>query len=66
MGRVVLECVITPEGRATNIKILESLGTDFDESVVKAVSVWRFKPATGPDGKPAAVSTIIEATFKLL
>jgi hypothetical protein len=32
---------------------------------IEAVKKWRLSPATGPDGKPAAVRQIIEVTFKL-
>jgi outer membrane biosynthesis protein TonB len=34
------------------------------ESAIAAVKYWRFNPATGPDGKPVAVTTQIEMTFR--
>jgi TonB family protein len=65
-GFVILRCVVTAEGRASGIVVLKHLGAGLDEEAVKAVRRWRFKPATGPDGKPAAVVAEIEVTFRLL
>jgi hypothetical protein len=30
------------------------------------VKTWRFRPAKGPDGKPAAVVQTIEVEFRLI
>jgi hypothetical protein len=30
------------------------------------VKTWRFRPAVGPDGKPAAVMQTIEVEFRLI
>ncbi|MGC1484354.1 MAG: energy transducer TonB [Candidatus Acidiferrum sp.] len=63
-GAVVLQVTITTDGRATNISVRKSPGVALAASAVKAVSTWRFKPAIGPDGKPAAVICPIEVTFR--
>ncbi len=64
-GTVVLFVVVTPDGTATNILVKKGVGYGLDAEAVKTVSTWRFRPAYGPDGKPAAVRQVIEMTFSL-
>lgn len=64
-GTVVLQLTITADGRPTNIYVWKSLGGGLDAQAVKVISTWKFKPALGPDGKPAVVTTPIEVTFHL-
>ena len=65
-GTVLLQIVITPEGRATDIRIVKRLGFGLDEMAIAAVQNWRFEPARGPDGKPVAVIVPVEVNFRLL
>jgi periplasmic protein TonB len=65
-GVVMVNALITPDGRATDIQVIKSLGLGLDENAVAAVKTWRFKPARGPDGKPAAVEQTIEVEFRLI
>jgi protein TonB len=64
-GVVLVSAVITPDGKATDIRILKGLGLGLDEKALAAVRTWRFSPAMGPSGKPAAVRETIEVTFHL-
>jgi protein TonB len=64
-GTVLLQAIITADGRATEIHVLKGLGLGLDEKAVEAVRTWRFKPAAGPNGKPAPVRQTIEVTFHL-
>lgn len=64
-GTVVLDAIIGLDGRAHKIRVVKALGYGLDEQTVKAVRGWRFKPATGPDGKPAAVHVEIGVNFQL-
>jgi periplasmic protein TonB len=65
-GAVVLDAIIGADGRAYNIHIAKDLGYDLGVSAVKSVrDVWRFKPALGPDGKPAAVHMLVEVDFNI-
>lgn len=64
-GVVVLEAVITADGRVTDVHVAKGLGFGLDEKAVEAVRTWRLTPARGPDGKPAAVRAPIEVTFAL-
>jgi len=65
-GTVVLQAVITPDGRAIEIQVVKGPGLGLEEKAVEAVKQWRFKPAMGPGGKPVPVVVPIEVTFRLL
>ncbi|MFY9532056.1 MAG: energy transducer TonB [Candidatus Acidiferrales bacterium] len=64
-GTALLQAVVTPDGRATDIHVVKGLGLGLDEKAIEAVRKWRFKPAAAPDGRPSAVITLIEVTFHL-
>jgi len=64
-GVVLLVAIITADGRAADIQVVKGLGLGLDEKAVAAVRTWRFKPALGPNGKPAAVRQTIEVQFHL-
>ena len=63
-GTVVVKVTITPDGSATNISIVKSLREDLDTQAINAVAKWKFKPATGPNGKLVPVICPIEVTFR--
>jgi periplasmic protein TonB len=65
MGVVVLDIVVTPEGRATQIRIVKDPGMGLGEKAVEAVRTWRFRPAPGPGGKVVPVEIDVEVTFRL-
>jgi hypothetical protein len=52
-GTVVLKVVIGADGRAQKI------------SVQRRFKDWKFRPAAGPDGNPAAVVQTVETTLHL-
>jgi len=64
-GTVTLIVVVGIDGRAHDIRVAKASGYDLDEEALRAVRSWRFKPATGPDGKPVAVRQIIEVAFHM-
>jgi TonB family protein len=59
-GTVVLEVTVEPDGHATDIKVKVGLPFGLKQQAIDTVKEWRFKPAAGPDGKPAAVRQIVE------
>jgi TonB family protein len=61
---VAVEAIIQRNGRATDIKLVKSAGTDLDGRALKAVKNWRFKPALAPNGKPVPTITAIEVIFE--
>ena len=66
-GSVVVQAIVTADGRAENLSVAKGheLGLGLDESAIRAVAEWRFKPALGPDGKPVAVLVPVEVTFRI-
>jgi len=64
-GIVLLTAIITADGRATDIQLEKGLGLGLDQKAIEAVRKWRFKPAIGPDGRPATVRQTIEVDFHL-
>lgn len=62
-GTVLLNVVIGADGTAEKISVKSPLPCGLDQQAINAVKNWKFKPATGPDGKPAAVLQRVEVTF---
>jgi TonB family protein len=62
-GTVILEITIDKDGHAKDIRVKVGLPYGLTQQAVEAVKEWKFKPATGPDGKPAAVRATFETTF---
>jgi TonB family protein len=65
-GMVLLQIVVTPDGRATEIEVVKGPGLGLEEKAVEAVKQWRFKPALGPNGKPVPTIITVEVQFRLL
>jgi TonB family protein len=61
---MVLEVIIQPNGRATDLNIVKSAGSALDQKALAAVKNWRFKPALGPNGKSVPTITAIEVIFR--
>ena len=64
-GVVLVEAVITVDGRVTNPRVIKSPGLGLDESTTNTMRTWRCKPVTGPNGKPVPVLVPFEVTFRL-
>ncbi|HEV3253412.1 MAG TPA: TonB family protein [Candidatus Acidoferrales bacterium] len=52
---VWLRFVVTAEGHATHISVVDQVGYGFDEQYVKAAESWEFQPAVDADNKPVPV-----------
>ncbi len=63
-GTVVLYIEVNPEGRAQNLVVIRSLGSDLDQQAILAVRQWKFKPGSNY-GKPVTVAATVEINFKL-
>jgi TonB family protein len=63
-GTVILQVTITTDGRAVNIAVVKGPGMGLEMKAIEAVRKWKFKPAIGPNGNPAAVIVPIEVTFR--
>lgn len=64
-GIVIMEAIIRADGTIDDIQIVKSLPDGLTQSAIATVKKWKLKPATGPDGKPAAVREIIQVQFQL-
>jgi protein TonB len=62
-GMVILECVISPQGRVENVKVLRGVPT-LDEAAVAAVRQWVYTP-TLVDGVPTSVVMTVTVNFLL-
>ncbi len=63
-GNCMLQAIITPQGFPVDIRVIQSLPDGLDESAIRAVSQYRFAPAT-KDGKPVAVRIMVEVNYHL-
>src|SRR5690242_16719245 len=43
-GTVVLYVVVRPDGHASDMRVIRSLGLGLDEQAIAAVAQWRFQP----------------------
>lgn len=66
MGTVLVQAIVTADGRATDIQVIKDPGMGLGEKAVEAVKTWQFKPAIGPNGKPGPTRVTIEVNFRLL
>jgi protein TonB len=62
-GAVVLECLVSPQGRVTGVKILKGIPL-LNEAAVTAVKQWLYTP-TLLDGVPVPVIMTVTVQFSL-
>jgi periplasmic protein TonB len=65
-GTVLLEVIVTVDGRVLEPHVLRGPGLGLEEKAVAAVRNWRMRPAVGPNGKPVTCRATIEIGFRLL
>jgi TonB family protein len=63
-GKVVIEAIVTAQGRAEDIQVVQPLDAGLDANAVANVGQWLFKPGM-KDGQPVDVAVTIEINFKL-
>lgn len=63
-GRVTLQVVVLSSGYVVWPAVLASKHPEFNESALRAVSLWRYRPAT-ENGKPVSIYFTILFTWKL-
>jgi protein TonB len=62
-GSVAVSLVVDGQGQPTNLEVVESAGQILDDAVLKAVTGWRFQPAT-KDGVKVSVRWQVRQTFQ--
>lgn len=65
-GVVLLEVIVAPDGRATDVRVLRSSGhVPLDESATRTVrAAWRFIPGVH-DGRPVESRVTVPIRFRL-
>jgi TonB family protein len=64
-GTAVFSVVLDAKGNVDGVKeISKPLGLGLDQSAIKTLRTWKFKPALH-DGAPVPVRVMIEVTFRL-
>jgi protein TonB len=61
---VVLELLVDTKGSAQDLRVTRSGGKSYDESALRTVRAWHFRPATC-DGRPIATTIHVEVDFRL-
>jgi TonB family protein len=64
-GDVIVNFVLTAEGRVTDPTISNRFGYGVDELYLKAVTDWQFSPATDPNNRPVPVRVNFDVHFNL-
>lgn len=64
-GTVLVEAIVTVDGRVTNPRVVKSPGLGLDETTINTLRTWRCKPAVGPGGRPVPTQVPFEVTFRL-
>lgn len=64
-GVVVMQALISSDGRIQQIQLIRMLGYGIDEQAYNTVKAWKCKPAKDRQGNPVAVTIPIEVTFRL-
>ena len=64
-GSVLLQVVVTADGRTENMSVLRRAGYGLDQSALETVKTWQFRPGKGPDGNPVATVVPIEVSFHI-
>ncbi|HEX9148967.1 MAG TPA: TonB family protein [Thermoanaerobaculia bacterium] len=63
-GVVILEAIITASGNVEDVKVLKSVNPLLDAAATRAVSQWRYRPAT-LNGRAVRVYLTVTVTFNL-
>lgn len=63
-GVVILEAIITASGSVEDVKVLKSMNPLLDAAASRAVSQWRYRPAT-LNGRAVRVYLTVTVTFNL-
>ena len=64
-GKMLLRVLVGEDGKAKQVRILQSLGMGLDESAEHAVYSWRFSPARDANRRPVVAWVTIETRFQL-
>lgn len=65
-GLVTVEAIVEPDGRVSDVRVVDSLDREFglDEAAVEAAKQSVFRPGT-LDGRPVSVAVLMELSFAI-
>jgi TonB family protein len=63
-GKTVLRVVVNAQGDIEQAAIVRPLGLGLDQSALRTIRAWKFKPATRK-GQPVPARVMVEVSFKL-
>lgn len=63
-GTLLLDVTVSAEGRAIDASVVRGLPFGLNETAIKTIRDWQFRPATR-EGQPVACRVMIEVTFRL-
>ncbi|MGB2664784.1 MAG: energy transducer TonB [Candidatus Acidiferrum sp.] len=64
-GKILLQVLVGPDGKANRIRILQGLGMGLDERAIEAVHTRRFSPGRAAAKNPVPTWVTIESRFQL-
>jgi Gram-negative bacterial TonB protein C-terminal len=64
-GTVTMDVLFDKHGLPAEIAIVDGMPCGLNKAAVDSVARWRMTPAMGPDGKSAAVWSMVEVNFQL-
>jgi periplasmic protein TonB len=64
-GRVTIRVLVSAEGRAAQIRVIQGIGFGLDERAAEAVRSWKFIPARDAGRRAVPTWVTIEAFFRL-
>jgi len=64
IGTLLLDVTVSAEGRAIDARVVRGLPFGLNESAIRTMSDWQFRPGTR-EGQPVACRVMIEVTFRL-
>lgn len=65
-GRVTLRALVGPDGRASQIQLVQGIGMGLDDRAVQSVRSWKFAPAHDAGRRPVPSWITIEIIFRLI
>jgi TonB family protein len=64
-GTVGLAVIVNADGTVRDVRVTKPFEDGLDESAVKTVKKWEFKPAVDRDGNPVPAKVAVEVSFHL-
>jgi TonB family protein len=64
-GTVEMKIRVGTDGLVKDVTIVHGLPCGMNKQALNSIRTWKMRPATGPDGQPAEVTTTAEMSFRL-